>query len=981
MRSSAKFGPCGGRGWICARSLTLAGMLVSLPVALRAQTVLPQGGSVVSGQASIAASSANAVSITQNSSRAIVNWNSFSVGTGGSVNFLQPTASSAILNRVTGSTSSTIAGAITANGQVFLVNPNGIAITPSGTVQVGGGFVASTLDIANGDFNAGNLNFSGNGASAGVSNAGSILSAPGGFVGLLGGTVSNSGTISVPLGRVGLGSGEQVTLDPTGDGFLQVALPTGAVAANGGALVDVSGRIRAAGGSIEIKAATAQAAVRDAVNVSGALSARSVSGRSGNIVLDGGAGGNVVISGKLKATGGKRHAGGTIVATGGHVTLTSSAKLNASGTSGGTILVGGDLHGSLDPSDKLVQGAVANAQTTTVDQGAVINANGTTGAGGNVVVWSNIATDFRGTITATGAGTGSGGAVEVSSHGVLSYDGLVDVTAASGRTGTLLLDPYDVTIQTASGSPAATCSSGTCTPTGSESILQVSTLESALASANVTVSTGSSGSDAGNITVANAVSWTSSNALTLSAAGAIAINAPVTAPSGGLTLSAGSPTSAINVTGAINVGSLTISQGAWSQNTANLPGLSAGNFSIGANASFLRAAGGSGTLGSPYLLTDIYGVQGIGSSAAYLGSSYQLASDVDASVTSGWNGGAGFNPIGVSAATAYTGMFNGSNYAIANLFINLGSSDRVGLFGYISGAKVENLYLLNANVTASSATGLGHGSGTLVGVADNSTIQNVAVTGAMTGVAGGGPNDCCIGGIVGQLYNGSMLQNSAAAVNVTSAIGRVGGAVGSLEAGGAILNVSATGNVSASGESYVGGLVGAVNANVSNSYATGAVSGASNVGGFVGYASAGTISNSYSTGLVSGGFGFAGGGIATFTNDYWNTDTSSQSSGGAASGTTGLTTVQMQSQSNFSGWDFSGTWYQTAGYFPTLRGTTTILGAAPASTCWQPHRLDRGRYGADRHDGHDEHQHDLAAKSARRWQRSALDHIRNACRQ
>ena len=115
------------------------------------------------------------------------------------------------------------------------------------------------------------------------------------------------------------------------------------------------------------------------------------------------------------------------------------------------------------------------------------------GAGGNVVVWSNIATDFRGTITATGAGTGSGGAVEVSSHGVLSYDGLVDVTAASGRTGTLLLDPYDVTIQTASGSPAATCSSGTCTPTGSESILQVSTLESALASANVTVSTGSRG--------------------------------------------------------------------------------------------------------------------------------------------------------------------------------------------------------------------------------------------------------------------------------------------------------------------------------------------------------------------------------------------------------------------------------------------------------------------------------------------------------
>src|SRR5204862_7225714 len=102
-----------------------------------------------------------------------------------------------------------IAGQVSGNGQVFLVNPNGIAITPTGTVQVGGGFVASTLDIADADFNAGNLKFSGQGASARVSNAGAISSAPGGFVGLVGGNVSNDGTINVPLGKVGLGSGEQ----------------------------------------------------------------------------------------------------------------------------------------------------------------------------------------------------------------------------------------------------------------------------------------------------------------------------------------------------------------------------------------------------------------------------------------------------------------------------------------------------------------------------------------------------------------------------------------------------------------------------------------------------------------------------------------------------------------------------------------------------------------------------------------------------
>ncbi|MGA2293162.1 filamentous hemagglutinin N-terminal domain-containing protein [Bradyrhizobium sp.] len=313
------------------RSLTLAGLMVAMPAAVQAQAVLPQGGGVVSGQASIAAPSANALTITQNSSKAIIEWSGFSVGQGGSVNFIQPNTSSAILNRVTGSTSSTIAGAITGNGQVFLVNPNGIAITSTGTVQVGGGFIASTLDIGNADFNSGNLSFVGKGASASISNAGTISSAPHGFVGLIGGTVSNSGTISVPLGRVGLGSGEQATLDPTGDGFLQVAVPTGAVAADGRALIDVSGRVKAAGGSIEIEAATAQQAVREAVNISGALSARSVSGRSGSIVLDGGAGGNVVVSGKLSATG-RRHAGGMIMVTGSNVGLASSARLDGGGT-------------------------------------------------------------------------------------------------------------------------------------------------------------------------------------------------------------------------------------------------------------------------------------------------------------------------------------------------------------------------------------------------------------------------------------------------------------------------------------------------------------------------------------------------------------------------------------------------------------------------------------------------------------------------
>src|ERR1700688_4245892 len=130
---------------------------------LLAQSVLPQGGVVVGGSATIGTPTNNALTITQSSPNAIINWNSFSIGQPNAVTFNQPSSTSAILNRVTGNTSSTIAGSLQANGQVYLVNPNGIAITPSGTVNVGGGFVASTLGISNNDFFSGKRMFIGNG--------------------------------------------------------------------------------------------------------------------------------------------------------------------------------------------------------------------------------------------------------------------------------------------------------------------------------------------------------------------------------------------------------------------------------------------------------------------------------------------------------------------------------------------------------------------------------------------------------------------------------------------------------------------------------------------------------------------------------------------------------------------------------------------------------------------------------------------------
>ncbi len=319
----------------------LAGTALTQPAALVAGE-LPHGASAVHGSVGIATPSATQMTIQQTTPTAIVNWQGFSVGAGSRVDISQPSASSALLNRVTGATTSTIAGQINANGQVYLVNPNGIAITPTGAVKAGA-FVASTLDMADQDFVAGRRVFRGNGQSAAVTNQGTIEIARGGYAALLGGRVDNAGVISVPMGRVGLGAGEQATLDLTGDGFLQVALPSKPDGSDA-ALIRHSGRIGAAGGRVEIQAATAREAARNAINLSGIVEARSVSGRNGAIVLGGGEGGAVTVSGRLDTSArASRQAaprparGGDITVTGNDIRLNGAALLADGRSGGGTI--------------------------------------------------------------------------------------------------------------------------------------------------------------------------------------------------------------------------------------------------------------------------------------------------------------------------------------------------------------------------------------------------------------------------------------------------------------------------------------------------------------------------------------------------------------------------------------------------------------------------------------------------------------------
>lgn len=270
---------------------------------------LPAGGQVTAGSATIA-SSGGQMLVNQASPRAVIDWNSFDIGQQSSVTFDMPGTSAAILNRVISGTPTTIAGSITANGQVFLVNPNGIAITGTGAVKVGGGFTASTLDLHNDDFMAGRLNFSGD-SPASITHAGQIETGDGGFAALLAhGGIDNQGLISVPMGRVALGTGSAITLDPTGTGFMQILAP--AIGEDSGTIRS-SGKINAEAGRVEIKAASAAKAVRDIVNVSGEVSVASVRKQGGTIILDSGSS-RLRLSGKLDAS--SRQAKGGRVAVG-----------------------------------------------------------------------------------------------------------------------------------------------------------------------------------------------------------------------------------------------------------------------------------------------------------------------------------------------------------------------------------------------------------------------------------------------------------------------------------------------------------------------------------------------------------------------------------------------------------------------------------------------------------------------------------------
>ncbi|MFZ4525347.1 MAG: MBG domain-containing protein [Chlorobium sp.] len=458
---------------------------------------LPSDGQVAAGKATINTPSPTTMQIGQESNHAVINWNSFGIGKEEAVNISQPASQSTLLNRVLGNDPSSIFGTLTANGRVFLVNPNGMLFAPGASVDVGG-LVASTLAINDSDFLAGKYAFFQDGRTASVINQGYLR---GGFIALLGNNTTNTGTIITTKGSTGLGAGSGITLGLDSCGLVTIKVDQSAYNAQ----ITNNGVIEADGGTVIVNASAANELLGSVVNNSGKIRASSITERDGKIVIEGGAiintgtltssvinasAKNLVDSGIWNADGIDR--GGTIsINATGSIEQTATSSITADGGSGGSIRIqaGENLYlsGIISTSGSTLQGGqisitapqtllagtsiaadgpsgggsirigggwqgkdalLANATTTVITKSSKLNANALdNGNGGTVVVWSEQSTDFAGAIEAKGGtNSGNGGNVEVSGHENLAMSGQITMASPYGENGQLLIDPRNITI-------------------------------------------------------------------------------------------------------------------------------------------------------------------------------------------------------------------------------------------------------------------------------------------------------------------------------------------------------------------------------------------------------------------------------------------------------------------------------------------------------------------------------------------------------
>lgn len=860
------------------------------------------------------ATSGTTLTITQTTATMSADWQGFSIGQGHTVNFIQPSANAVALNRVLGADVSVIQGALTANGLVFILNPNGVLFTPTAQVNVGG-LVASTLNLSTADFMAGRYQFAGTSSNA-IVNQGRITTTRGGTIALIAARITNTGSLVARQGQVLMGAGSRVTLDLGGPVKIQVT--QGAL----NALITQGGAIQAQGGLVYLTAKAAGDLAATVINHTGVTEAQTLAtGEKGQIYLMGGMDTDrIVVGGTLDASAPQGGDGGFIETSAAHVTLAPGLQVSTLASHGHT----GTWQ--IDPQDFTIWasgGDITGAQLTGFLASTNItiesSSGGTAGHGdihvNDAVSWSannltltaardiklNAVLTASGTSTLTlntgttngGDGGDGNGAVKVglAPGEANGFAGRVDFVGRSG-TGFLTINGNNYTV-----------------------INNVSGLQGMQGGLSGFYALGS------NIDASATAAWNAGLGFTPVGNAASAF----TGQFDGLGHTVDQLT--VNNPSSNNQGLIGKAVGAVVRNVGVTNAQVTGNNQVGALL-------GEAVVG---LVHNSYATGG------QVSGQDQVGGLVGANNTTRVNDSHASNTVnGHSMVGGLMGWTNGGT----NSFRNHALSNVTGTGIYVGGLVGHNDFAYNllsshasGNVTGAEAVGglVGyntngqirdsHASGTVISTGNQAgglvglnrgTIEASHATGQVSGNAN-------LGGLAG--INEYIVTKSYATGNVTGTGILVGGLTG--QNNGHLLTSYATGAVSGAG--YVGGLTGYSNSFIANTYATGAVtSTGEQVGGLVGHLG-GTLVSSYSTGAVSSPAAYVGGlagfaDISAANNSFWDVSTSGKST--SADGSTGLTTAQMKQQARFANasWDFSNTWALYEGHTaPLLRTFMTAL--------------------------------------------------------
>ncbi|TAL21768.1 MAG: filamentous hemagglutinin N-terminal domain-containing protein, partial [Nitrospirae bacterium] len=354
---------------------------------------LPQDGTVVGGNSTISQPSSTTMQINQTTDKSIINWQGYSIGANESVQYTQPSSSSISLNRVVGQDPSLIYGQLSANGQVWVINPNGLLVGSGANINVGG-LLLSTLNIGNEDFMSGNYKFQTSGQLSAISNQGNITS-NGGYVVLISPSITNEGNITAnnnpltpfvkgELKGVVLASADEVTLTFAGNDLIGFTIDK--ATAQDALGITNTGKITADGGQVILSAKAAGDLLKTVINNEGIIQAQTLEDRSGKIYLLGGMENNAInVGGTLDASAPNGGDGGFIETSAASVKVTDDAKVTTYAPNGKT----GEW--LIDPTDyNIASGGDITGAALGINLGTsnvtILSSSGATGTGGDVNV-------------------------------------------------------------------------------------------------------------------------------------------------------------------------------------------------------------------------------------------------------------------------------------------------------------------------------------------------------------------------------------------------------------------------------------------------------------------------------------------------------------------------------------------------------------------------------------------------------------------